>query len=47
MNAVSSEGGASSMTTKTVDAFLSVGHVEPASDMKFCAIDNPDCEACQ
>ena len=20
---------------------------EPASDIKFCAIDNPDCEACQ
>jgi ribonucleoside-diphosphate reductase alpha chain len=20
---------------------------EPASDVKFCAIDNPDCEACQ
>ena len=20
---------------------------EPATDMKFCAIDNPDCEACQ
>jgi ribonucleoside-diphosphate reductase alpha chain len=20
---------------------------EPASDVKFCSIDNPDCEACQ
>ncbi|MFM7704837.1 MAG: hypothetical protein ACKO6D_07955, partial [Rubrivivax sp.] len=20
---------------------------EPASDIKFCSIDNPDCEACQ
>jgi hypothetical protein len=20
---------------------------EPASDVQFCAIDNPDCEACQ
>jgi ribonucleoside-diphosphate reductase alpha chain len=20
---------------------------EPATDVKFCAIDNPDCEACQ
>jgi hypothetical protein len=20
---------------------------EPASDVKFCALDNPDCEACQ
>ena len=21
--------------------------LEPATDVKFCAIDNPDCEACQ
>jgi ribonucleoside-diphosphate reductase alpha chain len=47
MNAVSSDSGASSMTAKTVDAAMSVSHVEPATDMKFCAIDNPDCEACQ
>ena len=24
-----------------------VSSVEPASDVKFCSIDNPDCEACQ
>jgi ribonucleoside-diphosphate reductase alpha chain len=48
MNAVASDGGASSsMATKSVDAAMSVSHVEPATDMKFCAIDNPDCEACQ
>lgn len=47
MNAVASDGGASSMTAKTIDAAMSVTHVEPATDMKFCAIDNPDCEACQ
>ena len=47
MNAVSSDGGVSSMATKTIDAAMSVSHVEPATDMKFCAIDNPDCEACQ
>jgi ribonucleoside-diphosphate reductase alpha chain len=51
MNAVSSDGGASSMATsmaaRTMDAAMSVSHVEPATDMKFCAIDNPDCEACQ
>jgi ribonucleoside-diphosphate reductase alpha chain len=47
MNAVSSDSGASSMTAKTIDAAMSVSHVEPATDMKFCAIDNPDCEACQ
>ena len=56
MNAVSSEAdggstitamstGASSATA--IDASMSVSHVEPATDMKFCAIDNPDCEACQ
>jgi ribonucleoside-diphosphate reductase alpha chain len=32
---------------KTVDASLTVAHVDPATDMKFCAIDDPDCEACQ
>jgi ribonucleoside-diphosphate reductase alpha chain len=47
MNAVSSDGGASPMNSKTIDAAMSVNHVEPATDMKFCAIDNPDCEACQ
>ncbi len=48
MNAVSSgDASASAMSTKPVDAAMSVSHVEPATDMKFCAIDNPDCEACQ
>jgi ribonucleoside-diphosphate reductase alpha chain len=47
MNAVSSDASASSMMSKPVDASMSVSHVEPATDMKFCAIDNPDCEACQ
>jgi len=48
MNAVSSDAGASSMSAKPiVDAAMSVSHVEPATDMKFCAIDDPDCEACQ
>ena len=47
MNSVSSDAGASSMAAKTIDAAMSVSHVEPATDMKFCAIDNPDCEACQ
>jgi ribonucleoside-diphosphate reductase alpha chain len=47
MNAVASDGGAHSTVTKSVDAAMSVSHVEPATDMKFCAIDNPDCEACQ
>jgi len=47
MNAVASDGGAQSAASKNVDAAMSVSHVEPATDMKFCAIDNPDCEACQ
>ena len=47
MNAVSSDGGAPSMPVKVIDSAMSVSHVEPATDMKFCAIDNPDCEACQ
>jgi ribonucleoside-diphosphate reductase alpha chain len=30
-----------------LDAAMSLAYVDPASDMKFCAIDDPDCEACQ
>ncbi len=51
MNAVSSGGGetmhAAPVIAKTVDAALSVQSIEPASDIKFCAIDDPTCEACQ
>jgi ribonucleoside-diphosphate reductase alpha chain len=48
LNAVASGAGIASMTaTTSVDASMTVSHVEPATDMKFCAIDNPDCEACQ
>jgi ribonucleoside-diphosphate reductase alpha chain len=36
MNAVSSAAAATSMAPS-----------EPATDVKFCSIDNPDCEACQ
>jgi ribonucleoside-diphosphate reductase alpha chain len=36
MNAVSSSGGG-----------VSAAAAEPATDMKFCSIDDPDCEACQ
>jgi ribonucleoside-diphosphate reductase alpha chain len=43
MNAVSMQGsgagGAASSAPESV--------AEPATDIKFCAIDNPDCEACQ
>ncbi|MDE2093847.1 MAG: ribonucleoside-diphosphate reductase subunit alpha [Burkholderiales bacterium] len=56
MNSVSSDtdGGSALMSMNpaaigitAIDASMSVSHVEPATDMKFCAIDNPDCEACQ
>ena len=39
MNAVSSQGGGA------VSAHAS--HEAPVSDVSFCAIDDPDCEACQ
>jgi ribonucleoside-diphosphate reductase alpha chain len=42
LNAVSSQGsGAGVGASAAIDAAL------PATDMKFCSIDNPDCEACQ
>jgi ribonucleoside-diphosphate reductase alpha chain len=55
MNAVASDAGVSALATQraaaggvaAVDATMSLSHVDPATDMKFCAIDNPDCEACQ
>ncbi|CAM5792805.1 Vitamin B12-dependent ribonucleotide reductase OS=Rhizobacter sp. Root404 OX=1736528 GN=ASC76_01675 PE=3 SV=1 [Rhizobacter fulvus] len=56
LNAVSSDGGvsksaaqnaAAATAAQAVDASMSLNHVDPATDMKFCAIDNPDCEACQ
>ncbi len=40
LNAVSMGAASSSIASSVVAA-------EPASDVKFCAIDNPDCEACQ
>jgi ribonucleoside-diphosphate reductase alpha chain len=39
MNAVSAQGGGAAHARAAQDA--------PASDVKFCAIDDPDCEACQ
>ncbi|OYU25189.1 MAG: ribonucleoside-diphosphate reductase subunit alpha [Burkholderiales bacterium PBB2] len=47
LNAVSS-GGASGLSSAPVAAAPVVAEPElPATDMKFCSIDNPDCEACQ
>jgi ribonucleoside-diphosphate reductase alpha chain len=52
MNAVASEASASLPAASgagvaKLEAAMSLAYVDPASDMKFCAIDDPDCEACQ
>ena len=39
--------GASSAAASTAAAGYNELSAEPATDMKFCSIDNPDCEACQ
>ncbi|MFM9915957.1 MAG: ribonucleoside-diphosphate reductase subunit alpha [Rhizobacter sp.] len=44
LNAVSS-GSSGDAVAASAQAWQS--GVEPASDIKYCAIDNPDCEACQ
>jgi ribonucleoside-diphosphate reductase alpha chain len=49
MNAVSSgamSGGLSAMDAATEAAHQQMAEA-PGSDIKFCSIDNPDCEACQ
>jgi ribonucleoside-diphosphate reductase alpha chain len=38
---------AAAISAAALDASMSLNHVDPATDMKFCAIDDPDCEACQ
>jgi ribonucleoside-diphosphate reductase alpha chain len=43
MNAVSSGGAVSALDAAPASAAAE----EPATDMKFCAIDDPTCEACQ
>ncbi len=48
MNAVSSNTAeAGSMSSAPSNGNGSSAMNEPATDMKFCAIDEPDCEACQ
>ncbi len=42
LNAVPTAGG----TVSSAAAFAATA-AEPATDVKFCSIDNPDCEACQ
>ena len=42
MNAVSAQAAASGALQRARSHAM-----RPASDIKFCAIDEPDCEACQ
>ena len=51
LNAVAGGGAAMraapAATVATAGAPVNAGANEPATDIKFCAIDDPDCEACQ
>ncbi|MGC4062687.1 MAG: ribonucleoside-diphosphate reductase subunit alpha [Aquabacterium sp.] len=52
LNAVSNMAGgglgtASSAAPQQAAAPAEAAQAEPATDIKFCSIDNPDCEACQ
>ena len=42
LNAVSADGGEGQFTSR-----ISKSEAIPATDAKFCSIDNPDCESCQ
>ncbi|HEX5356588.1 MAG TPA: ribonucleoside-diphosphate reductase subunit alpha [Aquabacterium sp.] len=48
LNAVSNMvGGGMNAAPQQAQAPAEVAQAEPATDIKFCSIDNPDCEACQ
>jgi ribonucleoside-diphosphate reductase alpha chain len=55
MNAVSSGSGAAASTASSAPSALDLAaaaalvqmSASPATDIKFCAIDDPGCEACQ
>lgn len=49
LNAVPTGGGVSGMSAIEQAALAAQTQMsaEPATDIKFCSIDNPDCEACQ
>jgi len=47
LNAVSMGQSGSASSASAVSAAVSPAYSEPATDVKFCSIDNPDCEACQ
>jgi len=41
-------GSHNAVSSSQVSAAASaLASAEPATDIKFCSIDNPDCEACQ
>ncbi|MDI4632623.1 ribonucleoside-diphosphate reductase subunit alpha [Pelomonas sp. V22] len=47
LNAVSNSGGAVYAAPVAVETTVVVEDTTPATDIKFCAIDDPGCEACQ
>jgi ribonucleoside-diphosphate reductase alpha chain len=47
LNAVSQGGGGSAIDAAAAKAAAMLATQEPGSDIKFCAIDDPTCEACQ
>ena len=48
LNAVPSAGAAPAATVSALDAAAAAARSQaPATDVKFCAIDDPGCEACQ
>jgi ribonucleoside-diphosphate reductase alpha chain len=46
LNAVSSSAGGGMSAAPQQETAIET-QAEPATDIKFCSIDNPDCEACQ
>jgi ribonucleoside-diphosphate reductase alpha chain len=47
LNAVSSSNAGSMNAAPAANVAPEAMSAEPATDIKFCSIDNPDCEACQ
>ncbi|MDM4767653.1 ribonucleoside-diphosphate reductase subunit alpha [Pelomonas sp. SE-A7] len=47
LNSVSSSSGAIHAAPAAVETASVAQDATPATDIKFCSIDNPDCEACQ
>ena len=47
LNAVSASGGMGAMAARSAAAASAAAGEGAAEEAKFCAIDNPDCEACQ